>query len=84
MTCLVSACSLLLSTSSTVHSAIAAAADITALMLGPIQGSKPDWRGANIKGKGKARTEAVPASLLGATGWEAWTFSQDPKAGVGK
>uniref|UniRef100_A0A383WIS8 Uncharacterized protein n=1 Tax=Tetradesmus obliquus TaxID=3088 RepID=A0A383WIS8_TETOB len=54
------------------------------MLLGPIPGSRPDWRGANIKGRGKAAAEAVPASLLGATGWEAWTFSQVPKAGFGK
>jgi hypothetical protein len=62
----------------------ATTADSSTMLLGPIPGSKPDWRSANIKGRGKATADAVPASLLGATGWEAWTFSQDPKAGVGK
>jgi hypothetical protein len=54
------------------------------MVLGPIAGSKPDWKGSNIKGRGKAAAEVVPTSLLGATGWEAWTFSQDPKAGFGR
>ncbi|KAF8061064.1 alpha-glucosidase [Scenedesmus sp. PABB004] len=37
-----------------------------------VPGSSPDWRGANLKTRGRAAPSAPPAQL-GAGGWAAWT-----------
>lgn len=51
---------------------------------GNIPGSSPEWRGTNFKSKGKSPVPHVPPSQLGATGWESWTFFQEPCPGFGR